>query len=625
MAVRNATQQVPRQQSRTGTASRRWPASLAAVPLLAPAMLLLLGAFVAPIVILFLYSFSPERRRLLLDQPSLTWYSKVFTDSFYYGILLDTLKLAFTVTLITLLLAYPVAYGLARSRSRWRGPLTALVIAPLLTNIVVRTMGWLVVLGDHGLVNETLLGWGLIREPLVMLGTDLGVTIALVHIFLPFMILPLVGAIENVDRTVEEAARSLGAGPVAAFFRITLPLSLPGILAGSTLVFLLAMASFITPLILGLGKYWVISTVIYQQIRVTNWALAGALSFVLLAATFLTVLLSLLLGSRFGATQRVPQVSAGATARPRAPGVLRRGLVILDRGWDASWQGVYRAQGRLYAVTPALPLTLRGPWWRWFGRALIRLIRLAVYAFLLFPLVMVVRTAVDTQTVLSANFQDFTLDWFGKALANPQYRDALWLSLQLAVAAMCLSLVIGTLAALAIARVRFPGRHAMTTFLMSPIMIPGMVTAVAILIYFQQLAVAPSFERLLVAHLIVTLPYVMRLVLPALQAVDPAVIESASTLGANRLRVFWHVTLPLIKPGLIAAAIFAFLMSFDEVTLTLLVRGTKLTTLPIQIYNQLNQVWDPTVSAISTLLILVTAVAIVVLDRSVGLSKLKVG
>lgn len=238
---------------------------------------------------------------------------------------------------------------------------------------------------------------------------------------------------------------------------------------------------------------------------------------------------------------------------------------------------------------------------------------------------MVVRTAVDTQTVLSANFQDFTLDWFGKALANPQYRDALWLSLQLAVAAMCLSLVIGTLAALAIARVRFPGRHAMTTFLMSPIMIPGMVTAVAILIYFQQLAVAPSFERLLVAHLIVTLPYVMRLVLPALQAVDPAVIESASTLGANRLRVFWHVTLPLIKPGLIAAAIFAFLMSFDEVTLTLLVRGTKLTTLPIQIYNQLNQVWDPTVSAISTLLILVTAVAIVVLDRSVGLSKLKVG
>lgn len=569
--------------------------SWGAAPLLTPAAALFLTVFLAPLAILLAYSVVPDARDFSLAQPTIRHYAKALLDSFYAGILLDTVLLAATITLLTLAVGYPLAYVIARSRASLRGLLLALVIAPLLTNIIVRTLGWLVILGDHGLVNEWLLQWGILREPIELLGTKRAIVVALVHIFLPFMVLPLVGAIENVDRNLEEAAGTLGAGSLRAFAEVVIPLSMPGILVGSTLVFLLSMGAFITPLVLGLGRVWMISIVIYNQVRVVNWAFAGALSFCLLAATITVVVGMNAAGGRVA--------RFGGVTGARRPRRWRR------RGWaDRVWRIVD-------ALTPrSVPGAAR----------VLPAYCVVVYAFLLAPLLVVVRSALDTRTLVSGAFQGYTLKWFAAALTNPEYLAALRLSLRLALTTTALSLVVGTAAALGLVRYRFPGRTTLATLFLSPLTIPTIITGIALLLYFQSLGVGASFTRLLAAHLLLATPYVIRSVTAALQGVDPALEESASTLGASPAQVFRRVTVPLIRPGLFSAAIFAFLVSFDEVTMTLLIAGTRLLTLPVRILAQLEQVWDPSVSALSTMMIAVTLLGVIGLNRLVGLSKLKV-
>jgi putative spermidine/putrescine transport system permease protein len=180
-------------------------------------------------------------------------------------------------------LGYPVAFGLARGRHRWRSALRLFVVAPLLVSVVIRTYGWIVLLASNGVVNQALLWLHLVDEPVKFMFTYTGVTIGLVHFALPVAILSLVGVIEAVDPALEEAARSLGAGPVQTFLRVTLPLTLPGIAAGSMLVFSLTVAAFVTPALMGGPSLVVLSTLIYQTMTVTlEWGFGAAVATILL-------------------------------------------------------------------------------------------------------------------------------------------------------------------------------------------------------------------------------------------------------------------------------------------------------------------------------------------------------
>ena len=169
------------------------------------------------------------------------------------------------MTLLTLAIGYPVAFFLARTRSRWRNWLTILVVFPLLLNLVVRTFGWIALLAQNGLVNQALEALGLVDGPVKLLFNFAGLLIGLTHIFLPFMVLVLVGAIQNIPRDVEDAARVLGASWASALLRVTLPLSAPGILSGSILVFVLTISALVTPRLLGGPTYQVMSTLIYDE------------------------------------------------------------------------------------------------------------------------------------------------------------------------------------------------------------------------------------------------------------------------------------------------------------------------------------------------------------------------
>ncbi|MCJ9754241.1 ABC transporter permease [Neorhizobium sp. BETTINA12A] len=209
-------------------------------------------------------------------------YGKFFSDFFYIQQVINTLWIGFLTTFICLVLGYPVAWQLARGASTFRALGYALVLSPLLVGIVIRSYGWTILLGNNGIINRTLTGWGLIDGPLPLMYNALGIIIALVHVFLPFMILPIMSAIQGIDPSLEAAARSLGASKVTSFRRITLPLSLPGIQAGCILVFVLSLSAYVTPsLIGGLRVKTMAVTVVDALIDTFQWPFGSALALML--------------------------------------------------------------------------------------------------------------------------------------------------------------------------------------------------------------------------------------------------------------------------------------------------------------------------------------------------------
>lgn len=256
---------------------------LAGLGLLSPLLLVLLVAFLLPVAALVPVSLRPY---VAGEGIGAGWtvehYVKALTDAFYLEILARTVALGFIVTLLTLLVGYPLAYILARSASRWRHWLTLLVVFPLLLNLVVRTFGWIALLARRGLVNQWLIGLGLTDEPLRLMFNFTGLLIGLTHIFLPFMVLVLVAVIQNIPRDLEEAARVLGAGWWGVFAKVTLPLSVPGVLSGSILVFVLTISALVTPRLLGGPTYKVMSTLVYEQfLQLLNWPAGSAMAIVL--------------------------------------------------------------------------------------------------------------------------------------------------------------------------------------------------------------------------------------------------------------------------------------------------------------------------------------------------------
>ena len=271
--------------------------------LLAPVLVLLLVVFVLPVGMMVPMSFRPYVPLVgITDGFTVRYYTRLLTDSYYLEIIGRTLALGFTVTLSTLLIGYPVALFLARTRSRWRNWLTILVVFPLMLNLVVRTFGWIALLAQNGLVNQALHALGLVDSPVKLLFNFAGLLIAMTHIFLPFMVLVLIGAIQNIPRDVEDAARVLGASWGSTFCRVTLPLSAPGILSGSILVFVLTISALVTPRLLGGPTYQVMSTLIYDEfLQRLNWPAGSAQALLLTIMVLALVYLSGRLARRTGA------------------------------------------------------------------------------------------------------------------------------------------------------------------------------------------------------------------------------------------------------------------------------------------------------------------------------------
>lgn len=252
------------------------------VLLVAPLVLYILAFYALPLVSMLLRSVADPIW-------TLENYRRLLGDTVFLHVFWTTLRTAFVVTIGCLLLGYPVALALSRLQRAAASAVLIVVLLPFWTSVLVRSYTWMVLLGRKGLVNETLIATGLIDAPLKLLNTPLAVHIAMIHILLPYMILPIASVLRQIDGALPRAAAGLGAAPWRVFVQIVLPLSMPGVAAGALLFFVLSLGFYITPALVGGPRDLMLSMLIAQQVDLLNWPYAACLSATLLAATLLII------------------------------------------------------------------------------------------------------------------------------------------------------------------------------------------------------------------------------------------------------------------------------------------------------------------------------------------------
>ena len=267
-----------------------------------PAVLVVAALLIGPMVLLArisLNQYSPTQ--LMIEAATPQNYINAVADPYYRGVMATTLVMAFLCTALTLALAFPAAYRLARMESRWKSLATVLTLIPLLVGNVVRAAGWMGLLGNDGLINASLQTLRITSEPVKLIYTPGAVVVGTVAVVLPYMILTLSSVIESIPRSVEEAASNLGASAMTVFRRVVWPLALPGIVAGCVLVFILCMNTYATAVLLGGSQFKMMAPAVYDQFsKGMNWPFGAALAFILLVATLtLTAIGTALLGRRY--------------------------------------------------------------------------------------------------------------------------------------------------------------------------------------------------------------------------------------------------------------------------------------------------------------------------------------
>jgi putative spermidine/putrescine transport system permease protein len=257
----------------------------------APALLLYAVLLLVPLVataLLSLHSFGIYKG--IENVYNLANYRDIFGDSYFYEIFGRTFRIAFLVTVLSALIGAPEAYILNRMRAPWRGIFLLVALGPLLISVISRTLGWALLLGSNGLVNQGLTAAGLISEPLQFMYSETGIVIALTHVLIPLMVISVWASLQRLDPQIENAAVSLGAGPLTVLRRIVLPQAMPGILSGGIIVFALSASAFATPAIIGGRRLKVAATLAYDEfLNTLEWPLGAAIAVLLLVANILII------------------------------------------------------------------------------------------------------------------------------------------------------------------------------------------------------------------------------------------------------------------------------------------------------------------------------------------------
>ncbi|WP_404294887.1 ABC transporter permease subunit (plasmid) [Microvirga sp. RSM25] len=561
------------------------------VLLTVPAFAILLAVFAIPIVQLFLTS---------LNAPSFSVanYQAFFTQSANVRVLFQTIEISAVATVLCLVIGYPTAYLIVAAPKRWRVVLMVLVFIPWLTNGLVRTYAWVVILGDSGLINNLLIDFGLISSPLSLIYNRMAVYIGMVHIMLPTMILPLLSVMLGIDKSLVAAARSMGARPFAAFWRVFLPLSLPGVRSGSLLTFIFCLGFYITPQALGGLRDAMLSTFISAQVAAAgSLASIAASSFILLAVAI--AVLSLV-GLDLSSKQGFAGKSAQAYRSSRVPSL---GSLLRHLNEFAILLRVKRWKAQLYRAR------INNHWSEVVGAAWIVL----VMFFLLFPGLIVIIISFSPKPYLEFPPTGFSLRWYHSFFADPSWIGAFWTSVKLGVSVAVVSTVVGTLAAYGLSRAHSSVRQPLTMIILSPITFPSIVVGVSIYYGLFQLGLIGTLTGIVLAHTVGAVGSVFVIVSATLANFDRRLEQAAQSMRAGPLRTFKRVTLPLIRPGIIGGAVFAFLHSFDDVVITSLISVFSIRTLPLKMWEDIRHQVDPTIAAVGSMLTLLPVLWLIVL------------
>ncbi|XAH22547.1 ABC transporter permease subunit [Xylophilus sp. GW821-FHT01B05] len=556
---------------------RRWQLSSPAW-LLLPVLAFFAFFYVLPLLDLL--------RLSVAEGAGLSYYERVFAVPLYWESLLRTFGIAATVAALCAVFGYPTALLIHRARGNWRLVLTAAVVLPYFISVLIRTYSWMVLLGRNGPINKFLLALGLTDAPLPLIFNRGSVLVSISAVLLPLMVLTVTGSLARVDPLVLRAATASGAGPLAVFWRVLFPQTLPGLLAGTLLVFISALGFFITPALLGGPADQMFAMHITQQADfLASGGFLQALAAVLLAVTLLVVVVAgRFLGFEFiWGGQRVVSKGAAADAVPGPLTRLRAAVLVQCAEW-IGWP-LLRALGRV----PPL-----------FGRLVSLSLAAIAYATLLLPIAIAALISFSSAAYMRFPPPSFSLRWYEKFFADPAWMSSLGTSVAVASLATVLSVVLGTTAALGLVRSSLPGKSVWMTFLVSPLIVPGVVLGLSLYSLFLRADLVGSVGGLAAAHAIGGIPLVLVIVAASLQAVDRRQELAAAVHGAAPWRVFWFVTLPAIRPGLGAASFFAFLHSFDDLVLSMFLSGSRMTTLPLRLWGNVNYKLDPVPAVVAT-------------------------
>ncbi|NNF77525.1 MAG: ABC transporter permease subunit [Rhizobiales bacterium] len=562
---------------------RFWP--------LYPAALFLGFFFLYPSVLLLSISFVDGEGAL-----SAVHYKHLFASATYVKVLLITLKIAAWTTVFAILAGYPVAYLLATVKSSTRNSLIIWVLMPFWTSFLVRTFAWIVLLGRKGAINQWLEALGFVDRPVAMIFNFTGVMIGMVHALMPLCILTMLSVMENIDRNLTKAASTLGARGGPAFWRVYFPLSVPGIAAGGMLVFITALGFFITPALLGGARdTMIVQVIIFQIQEVLNWGFAGAVAMLLFVSVVaIFVLYDRLLGLSTLSGQS-EQASGGRSGVIARIGKTLGGLFIELMATLTEWMG------RLWdMVFPRRADVARTS----FSRGGAWVTALLVIAFLALPALFIIPVSFTEAGFLSWPPRGFSTKWYESVIGSGIWFDAALRSFVVAIMSAFFGMCIGVPAAFFLARQNFFGKGAVFAFLVSPIIIPNIIIAVALFYLYSRLGLTGTTIGLVFGHTILAIPYVVITIMAVIKNYDIRLDQAAWTLGANKIKTLWLVTFPLIRAGMIAAFMFAFIISFDELTIALFVTGGEVTTLPKQMWDDALLRVSPALAAVATLLLL---------------------
>ena len=534
-------------------------------------------------------------------------YQRLFSADVYVNVLLITLKIAAWTTAVSVVVSYPVAYLIATSPDRTRARLTFWILLPFWTSFLVRTFAWLVILGRRGVLNQLIQALGLADAPQELLYNFGAVLVGMSHAMIPLCILTMVAVMEAIDGNLSKAALTLGARRGSTFWRIYFPLSLPGVAAGGLLVFISALGFFVTPAFLGGRRDTVITQIIIEQVQeLLNWSFAGAVSVLLLAAALAVFViydrllgLSTLAGGAAAAARRAG--AAGESRLSRAGRSLLAGL-----GWATD--AVTIAFERLVPRDPDRPA-------RPVGRAIHWILAILILSFLSLPAFLMIPVSFTSSPVIDWPPNGFSLRWYEAFWTSPFWIQATIRSFVVAIGTAVLAMAIGTPAAFVLARQPLPAKTAMLGFLLSPIIIPRIIVAVALFYFYARIGLIGTYAGLIVGHTILAVPYVVVTVMAVLKNYDERYDLAAWSLGATKVQALRRVTLPIIRGGLFSGFLFAFITSFDELTIALFATGGLTTTLPKQMWDDAILRVTPTLAAASTLLLVFVTCLIIAAER----------
>ncbi|MCW2127992.1 ABC transporter permease subunit [Bradyrhizobium elkanii] len=549
--------------------------------LLLPGSIFLAVLFVVPLIGLLLLSFG-------MPNWTLANFLRIGETPVYLVVLRNTLEISISVTVLAFILSYPIAYTLTTGGLALRTFLLIAVVLPYFTSTLARTFAWIVLLGRNGVVNQLLLELGWVSQPVTMLYNRFGVILGMTHIVMPMMILPMFTVMSSIDQKLMRAARANGASPLAAFLTIFLPLSLPGLIAGVLLVFIYCLGFYITPALMGgLSDVMITMAISSQILEQLNWSFGAALSVVLLVA----VMSVLWIGSRFFPIEQLLGFSEGKV-RSEPLGRRQMGARLLIR--------VGSAANALDRWLPSM------------GGRSVPILASFLAVLLLLPVLIVAYLSFSASSYFVFPLPGYSLRNYEAYLFDSLWVRATVTSVRIALMAAAMATTLGGMLAFGLSRGGMPGRGAMIALVLSPIIMPTVIVAVATYFLLARFGLQGTEFGLALGHAVHAIPYVVVIVVANLRDLNPSYERAARSLGAGSWATFRTIVAPLVMPALIVASFFAFLTSFDDVVYVLFLGIGKITTLPMRMWEGIRQDISPTIAAVATLQMLFATGVIVV-------------